>query len=281
MAMTVRYETFAGELISENRGGTETFYTSDTLGSVIECRDDTGTKTYSAEYWAYGEVRTSTGSNPSPWFFVGTLGYHGVNFTGTYVRARYLRSSLARWMTVDPLWPRQSQYVYADGIPVTLVDRTGQKPNKWHQRDPYRGGKCTVKVCSMYGFADDPRWFGDPWLVTHQYVCAVKANGQECKFGLGGDDRKSPCSDSDKFGFPIRCKTVSSDCWFASVACVCINQVKRNPPEYSIPLSTCWSTKRHVQHCVDYFLREPENELQIRGKFNNLGRSIGPTEGMW
>ena len=127
MAMTVRYETFAGELISENRGGTETFYTSDTLGSVIECRDDTGTKIYGAEYWAYGEVRTSTGSNPSPWFFVGTLGYHGVNFVGTYVRARVLRSSLARWMTVDPLWPWERAFVYCDNNPVRLVDPFGEQ----------------------------------------------------------------------------------------------------------------------------------------------------------
>ncbi len=128
MAMSVYYENLDGELISENRGGTETFYTSDTLGSVIECRDDTGTKIYGAEYWAYGEVRITNGSNPSPWFFVGTLGYHGVNFVGTYVRRRVLKPQQARWATVDPLWPEESAYAYVDNDPLGQEDPSGARP---------------------------------------------------------------------------------------------------------------------------------------------------------
>lgn len=126
MAMSVYYENLDGELISENRGGTETFYTSDPLGSVVECRNSAGTRTYAAEYWAYGEVRTSTGSNPSPWFFCGTLGYHGVNFVGVYVRARGYKPQHARWLTVDPLWPGETAYVYVSDRPTGLVDPHGE-----------------------------------------------------------------------------------------------------------------------------------------------------------
>ena len=42
-----------------------------------------------------------------------------------YVRARHLRPDLGRWMTVDPLWPREQPYRYVQNSPSNDVDPTG------------------------------------------------------------------------------------------------------------------------------------------------------------
>ena len=72
---TTTYTTINGMLVHESRAGVESFYFPDTLGSLTTVRSATGVKTYGAEYWPYGEIQTETGTNPSPWSFVGLFGY--------------------------------------------------------------------------------------------------------------------------------------------------------------------------------------------------------------
>lgn len=130
--MSVVYTNFAGRLVKENRGGVETEYVSDTLGSVMMCRSASGTTTYTADYWPYGEVASSTGTNPSPWGFVGTPGYYTDSVPGSsYVRARTYLPSNGRWATVDPLWPRRLPYGYCAQRPTSMVDRNGLNPVCW------------------------------------------------------------------------------------------------------------------------------------------------------
>ncbi len=124
-AMSVSYATVGDRLVREVRNSVITRYVSDPLGSVIQTRNSSGTLTSSTEFWPFGEVRTSTGTNPSPWGFVGTLGYYADLASRLYVRARYYRTSLSRWMTVDPYWPGEPSYVYVDNQPVHSVDPTG------------------------------------------------------------------------------------------------------------------------------------------------------------
>jgi hypothetical protein len=77
MPMAVRYTTVDGQVLCENRGGVKTLFMPDTLGNVIETRNmDTGAQTSSTTYWPYGEVRTQTGTNPSPFGFCGVWGYY-------------------------------------------------------------------------------------------------------------------------------------------------------------------------------------------------------------
>jgi len=130
MAMSVTYATVNGRLMMENRGGVKTAYVSDTLGNLIQCRDASGNKTYEAFYWSYGEIRASTGSNPSPWGFVGLLGYYTDALNYLYVRARYYRPNLTRWQTVDPLWPMLRKYEYCLGSPNNYADPSGLIPYK-------------------------------------------------------------------------------------------------------------------------------------------------------
>ena len=80
------YTNFGGQIIHLNRGGTETSYTSDPMGSVIG-RNSSGAQTFSATYWPSGEVMTSTGTKPTQFGFVAALGYYRETPAPTYVRA--------------------------------------------------------------------------------------------------------------------------------------------------------------------------------------------------
>ena len=129
--MTVTsYLTVDGEILAETRGGTDRDYVPDALGSVAALLDGSQSVTDAFSYWPYGEERERTGTTATPFSFVGALGYYDDGPSRTYVRARSYRPGLARWQTVDPLWPGEPAYSYAYGSPTTMVDRDGQAPQK-------------------------------------------------------------------------------------------------------------------------------------------------------
>ena len=129
MAMSVVYTTINGQIVSENRGGVVSNYAPDNLGSTVALLDSTGTVTDTFTYWPYGEIQSHVGSSVTPFTFCGTIGYYlDVLGSQVYVRARYLRLALARWQTLDPLWPRQSPYVYAGSRPTVQSDPSGLAP---------------------------------------------------------------------------------------------------------------------------------------------------------
>ncbi len=123
---TVRYTVMDGEIVSENRNGTVRDYVPDPLGSTIALLDQNQNITDTFSYWPYGEERTRTGTTPTPFRFVGTLGYYRDSSGRTYVRAREYQQTYGRWMTVDPLWPRQASYEYVGSSPLAFTDRTGR-----------------------------------------------------------------------------------------------------------------------------------------------------------
>jgi RHS repeat-associated protein len=154
MAMSVTYTNFAGRVVSETRGGVEKHYQRDTLGSTAALVDNSGNVTDRFEYWPYGEISQRTGTTPTPFTFVGTLGYFkDILDKMFYVRARYLRPDLARWQTVDPLWPKEQAYCYVMSSPSFLVDPTGRQSLwdrlcRWFRN---RGSKPAVTPCSQAG----------------------------------------------------------------------------------------------------------------------------------
>lgn len=102
-------------------------YVSDPLGSTIGLMDAAGTMTDRWEYWPYGEVVSRTGTNATPLTFLGVIGYfQDVLNKFYYVRARHLRSDLARWLTSDPMWPSQDAYSYSANSPTARVDPSGR-----------------------------------------------------------------------------------------------------------------------------------------------------------
>ncbi len=137
----------AGSDVSETRDGVERDYMPDTLGSTAALLDEKQNMTDTWEYYPYGEVAARTGTHETDLTFVGMLGYfRDIIDKLLYVRARILRVDLARWLTVDPLWPSVSAYSYAEGEPTVEVDPSGLAPRACHRRmgDCFR--QCAPKL---------------------------------------------------------------------------------------------------------------------------------------
>ena len=129
MTLAVVYSNFGGMVVSETRGGVESDYICDTLGSTIGLMDSAGTMTDRWEYWPFGEVVSRTGTSVTPLTFVGVKGYFlDILNKLFYVRARQLRVDLARWLTVDPLWPGEAAYRYVRSNPSNATDPLGLWP---------------------------------------------------------------------------------------------------------------------------------------------------------
>ncbi len=133
MAMKVTYTVVDGEVLSENRNGVIRDYVPDSLGSTIALLDNAQTITDTFEYWPYGEVRTRTGTTATPFQFVGTMGYYTDASGRAYVRARYLRMDMTRWLTEDPIgfdggdW---NVYGYVIQNPTYYTDELGLQQDR-------------------------------------------------------------------------------------------------------------------------------------------------------
>lgn len=152
MAMSVTYTTIHGRIMAESRDGVVTQFVHDTAGNVIMTTDDSGNITSETSYWPFGEIRSQSGSNPSPFGFQGAWGYMTDDFGQIYVRARYYRSDESRWQTVDPLWPIEQAYTYCNQSPLTMVDPTGTccQPNAiefiWQITTPSVAAACACCI---------------------------------------------------------------------------------------------------------------------------------------
>jgi RHS repeat-associated protein len=98
---STRYDVLDGEVIAEKRGANRYVYGVDPLGSVVHLLDSGLNRAATYVYWPYGEVQSHTGVD-TPMQFVGRLGYYTSTTNRVYVRARWLRPDLARWLTEDP-----------------------------------------------------------------------------------------------------------------------------------------------------------------------------------
>jgi RHS repeat-associated protein len=135
MSMTTRYTTVNGEVIAEKGNGIRRLYVPDPLGSTVALLDNTQTQTDTFTYWPYGESTHVTGSTPTPFQFVGTLGYYQNSATTTYVRARILDTQKGRWLSQDPIGFDSGSYnfmQYGDNSPVSFSDPTGLDPINIH-----------------------------------------------------------------------------------------------------------------------------------------------------
>lgn len=116
-----------GDLISQRRGAITSYYHCDGLGSTRALTDSVQDTTDTAIYGASGGTVTRTGRTTNPFGYVGSLGYYADSDTGDhYVRQRMYRSSLSRWLSVDPIG-RSHTYAYSANRPVNLVDPSGLK----------------------------------------------------------------------------------------------------------------------------------------------------------
>lgn len=158
------YYTFNGGVVAEYTPTVTGYrtYGKDALGSVIATYDNTGSLQNTYRYSPYGSTINSSTPAASPYFtWVGTRGYRVTNrpYADFYVRARHYSNALARWTTVDPLWPEQPAYVYAEGSPGSRSDPSGLgQPSCVCGSTPHVVGvskknknyKCYLDVCTWY-----------------------------------------------------------------------------------------------------------------------------------
>ena len=65
------YTTVNGQILHQDKDGVGTHLIPDTLGSIVATIDDAGAVTSRTDYLPYGEVESQTGTNPTPFGFVG------------------------------------------------------------------------------------------------------------------------------------------------------------------------------------------------------------------
>jgi RHS repeat-associated protein len=259
MALSVTYTTFNGRIVKENRGGTESFYAPDTLGSTAALLSTTGSVTDTYDYWPFGEIRNHNSSSTTPFTFVGTLGYYlQILNNFFYVRARYLRQALARWQSVDPLWPRQRPYSYADCNPVSMTDPMGRQA----RNAPSNSGMgnntsedCGVYVCSEHTMT----WPLLGWVPTHKYVCVTGPHGG-CSGDLGpGANGQSQVGNPGRYcpddpNYNTTCVKILSGCNLASAACECVKYSIKGGGPYPGPYvpggRSCYDYPYEIARCA-------------------------------
>jgi RHS repeat-associated protein len=127
-ALSGRYLTLDGEVLSEKRGASRYVYGVDPLGSVVHLLDSGLNRAATYVYWPYGEVQSHTGVD-TPMQYIGNLGYYTATTNRLYVRARWLRPDLGRWATEDPIrfaGRDLNLYAYVGSHPTSGADPSGE-----------------------------------------------------------------------------------------------------------------------------------------------------------
>jgi RHS repeat-associated protein len=128
-AAAVSY-VYGNQLISQNRGGVQSFYQVDALGSTRALTNAAGVVTDRYVYDAFGRIISQVGNSLNLYLFAGQ---QRDTVTGLdYLRARYLNSNTDSFLSKDPLagelrMPLSlNHYLYALADPANQIDPSGQ-----------------------------------------------------------------------------------------------------------------------------------------------------------
>ena len=112
--------------LSERRGTTSSFYHSDALGSTRGITGSTQATTDSTLYDGFGMTVSETGTNPTPFGFVGKEQYQTDGDSGLQLLGhRYYDPSIGRFLSQDPAKSGTNWYKYADNNPLAKTDSSG------------------------------------------------------------------------------------------------------------------------------------------------------------
>jgi len=119
---------YGNSRIAQQSATNTDYFLGDALGSVRQLVNTTGALTLTKSYEPFGNTLSSTGSGSSIFQFTGEQR----DASGlTYLRARYLSTTVGRFTTADT-WPGNYQqpqslnkWGYAGGNPITRVDSSG------------------------------------------------------------------------------------------------------------------------------------------------------------
>jgi len=114
-----------GQIVSQRRDSTTTFYHHDALGSTLALTDGSEAITDTYRFYAFGETLTSSGTTTNPFQYVGNLGYYNeAALALQYLRARYYQPQTGRFVSADPIFS-VNLYTYAQNAPLTRFDPSG------------------------------------------------------------------------------------------------------------------------------------------------------------
>src|SRR5262249_42858950 len=117
---------YGNGLISQNRGGAQSIFLVDGLGSTRALTSSSGTLTDTYAYDAFGRTLGQSGSTLNPYLFAGQQRDFATGLD--YLRARYLDPNSGRFVSHDA-FPATlnnpmtlNRYIYAAADPVLNVD---------------------------------------------------------------------------------------------------------------------------------------------------------------
>ena len=159
----IRYYLWApGRLLGfiDAASGTLTVAHCDEYGSVVALTDEAGDTLHTACYGPSGQDWGATGTNPTPFAW---LGGHGVQCVAVsehlgplyLTRHRLYSASLQRFLSPDPLGPvgGLNLYAYAEGDPLSYIDPLGLCAE-----GNYIGR--SINQLFMGNYTDDVTWLG-------------------------------------------------------------------------------------------------------------------------
>jgi RHS repeat-associated protein len=118
-----------GNLVSQRRSSTTSYYLFDALGSTRKLTDSASSITDSYDYRAYGETFASTVVTTNVFRWVGQVGYYfDIDRLAYYLRARSYNPAVARFLSRDPIGfdgSRWNVYEYASSRPSHRSDANG------------------------------------------------------------------------------------------------------------------------------------------------------------
>ncbi len=117
-----------GELVSQRRGVTTSYFNFDAQGSTRQVTDQGQQETDNYTFTAFGDVVTDSGATVTPYRYKGALGYYWDSESNELsVRRRVYNSDSARWLSGDPLpfLDASNLYLYCHNVPVFCWDPSG------------------------------------------------------------------------------------------------------------------------------------------------------------
>ena len=124
--LTATYVYAGGERLARVAGGVVSYYLKDHLGSTRTLLSSAGTAAATYDYWPYGEVLATGGTDATPFKFTGHErdAESGLDF----MQYRTYGPERLRFLQTDPLGlkdPEFSYYVYTGNNPVNRIDHYG------------------------------------------------------------------------------------------------------------------------------------------------------------
>ena len=108
--------------------GNTSYYHYDLRGNIIAITNQAGEITHKYEYSPYGRVIYKKEADFNPFRFVGQYGVEYENEDLYFMRARYYKPLMGRFLNVDPIYNPENLFVYADNNPLKNIDPQGTEP---------------------------------------------------------------------------------------------------------------------------------------------------------